>query len=58
MAPVQRRAPGSVRRRPTPVPPATCLTKEYLPNGAVLFKDICTNEAAIQPARTGGPDTN
>jgi hypothetical protein len=27
----------------------TCLTKEYTPTGAVLFKDICTNEAAINP---------
>lgn len=27
----------------------TCLTKEYTPDGAVLFKDICTNEAAINP---------
>jgi hypothetical protein len=27
----------------------TCLTKEYTPEGAVLFKDICTNEAAISP---------
>ena len=29
--------------------PCTCLTKEYTPEGAVLFKDICTNEAAINP---------
>jgi hypothetical protein len=27
----------------------TCLTKEYTPEGAVLFKDLCTNEAAINP---------
>lgn len=27
----------------------TCLTKEYTPEGAVLFKDICTNEAAMNP---------
>jgi len=27
----------------------TCLTKEYTPDGAVLFKDLCTNEAAINP---------
>jgi hypothetical protein len=27
----------------------TCLTKEYTPEGAVLFKDVCTNEAAINP---------
>ena len=29
--------------------PCTCLTKEYTQEGAVLFKDICTNEAAINP---------
>ena len=28
----------------------TCLTKEYLPDGSVLFKDVCTHEAAMQPA--------
>ena len=41
--------------RPVPVEaaalpgPCTCLRKEYLPSGAVLFKDICTNEAAVNP---------
>jgi hypothetical protein len=25
------------------------LTKEYTPEGAVLFKDRCTNEAAMNP---------
>jgi hypothetical protein len=29
--------------------PCTCLTKEYTPQGQVLFKDRCTNEAAINP---------
>ena len=24
-----------------------CLTKEYLPDGSVLFKDLCTKEAAM-----------
>ena len=32
-----------------PVSRCTCLTKEYTQEGAVLFKDICTNEAAINP---------
>jgi hypothetical protein len=27
----------------------TCLRKEYLPNGSVLFRDVCTNESAINP---------
>jgi hypothetical protein len=25
----------------------TCLTKQYLPNGAVLFTDVCTKEEAL-----------
>ena len=35
--------------RPAVAGPCTCLTKEYTPEGAVLFKDVCTNEAAINP---------
>ena len=27
----------------------TCLTKEYTPEGAVVFKDVCTNEIAMNP---------
>src|SRR5262249_45937042 len=27
--------------------PCNCLTKEYLQDGSVLFKDLCTKEAAI-----------
>jgi len=36
----------------TPAPVAatcTCLRKTYLPNGAVLFQDVCTNESAVNP---------
>src|SRR5689334_17084486 len=29
--------------------PCTCLTKEYTSEGAVLFKDRCTNEMAMNP---------
>ena len=29
--------------------PCTCLSKEYTPDGRVLFKDLCTSEAAINP---------
>jgi hypothetical protein len=29
--------------------PCTCLSKEYTPEGAVLFKDNCTNEMAMNP---------
>ena len=35
--------------RPAVAGPCTCLTKEYTPEGAVLFKDRCTNEAAMNP---------
>ncbi len=27
----------------------TCLTKDYTPQGAVVFKDVCTNESAMNP---------
>jgi len=27
----------------------TCLYKEYTPEGAVVFKDLCTNEMAMNP---------
>jgi hypothetical protein len=26
-----------------------CLTKEYLPTGQVMFRDVCTNEWAMNP---------
>jgi hypothetical protein len=39
-------------------PTCTCLTKEYLPNGAVLFKDVCTNEAAMNPPNEQAAQTN
>jgi hypothetical protein len=36
--------------RPAYTPPRrVCLTKEYLPTGAVLFRDVCTNEWAQNP---------
>lgn len=35
--------------RPAAAGACTCLTKEYTPDGRVLFKDRCTNEAAINP---------
>jgi hypothetical protein len=33
----------------------TCLTKEYTPQGQVLFKDVCTNEMALNPPETASP---
>jgi hypothetical protein len=35
--------------RPAVAGPCTCLTKEYTQEGAVVFKDRCTNELAINP---------
>jgi hypothetical protein len=32
-----------------------CLTKEYTPEGAVVFKDVCTQEMAMNPPANGGP---
>jgi hypothetical protein len=35
-----------------------CLTKEYTQDGAVVFKDVCTNEMAMNPpAAPQGPAT-
>jgi hypothetical protein len=33
----------------------TCLTKEYTPQGAVVFKDVCTNEMAMNPPVNASP---
>jgi hypothetical protein len=33
----------------------TCLTKEYTPEGAVVFKDLCTKEMAMNPPETPAP---
>jgi hypothetical protein len=35
--------------RPALPGPCTCLSKEYTPDGAVLFQDRCTNEMAMYP---------
>lgn len=35
--------------RPAIAGPCTCLSKSYTPEGAVLFKDNCTNEMAMNP---------
>ena len=42
-------------------PTCNCLTKEYLPDGNILFKDLCTKEAAMtvnapqEQAEASGP---
>jgi hypothetical protein len=33
----------------------TCLTKDYTPQGAVVFKDVCTNEMAMNPPVDASP---
>ena len=43
-------APAVTVPAPAAAPPASCLTKEYLANGPVLFKDTCTKEWAIGTA--------
>jgi hypothetical protein len=32
---------------PVSTGPCTCLTKQYLQDGSVMFKDICTKESAL-----------
>jgi hypothetical protein len=47
-------APVATTPVSTPAPVAkdtcTCLTKTYLPDGSVLFKDVCTKEMAMATA--------
>ena len=40
---------AAVRPAPAVPGPVSCLTKEYTPTGAVLFRDICTSEWAMNP---------
>ena len=42
----------------TPRAPATCLTKEYLQTGVVLFKDVCTPEWAMNSTTVTRPVTS
>jgi hypothetical protein len=42
-----------------PTATCNCLTKEYLPDGTVLLKDLCTKEMAMNPPvveQAQGPD--
>jgi hypothetical protein len=45
-AALAKQAPAKQASAP---PPGTCLTKEYLGNGAVKFTDNCTGEWAQRP---------
>jgi hypothetical protein len=49
--------PSSGGTAAAPAAPCNCLTKQYLPDGSVLFQDICTREAATMPAaqQANGP---
>jgi hypothetical protein len=40
---------------PAAAPVCTCLTKQYMDNGAVVFTDTCTNESAIAMPPAGAP---
>jgi hypothetical protein len=35
--------------------PCNCLTKEYLPDGNVMFKDLCTKEEAMMTQEAPSP---
>lgn len=41
--------------RPAVAGPCTCLSKEYTPEGVVVFKDRCTNEMAMNPPPAAAP---
>jgi len=43
---------------PVATPVDTCLTKEYLENGTVRFKDVCTKEWAINSTDRDGKASN
>jgi hypothetical protein len=54
-APVQAVSAGvSVPAAPAAAAPCNCLTKQNLPDGSVLFQDICTKESAIAAPQTVG----
>jgi len=46
-------APAVAPAAPAAQPTGSCLTKNYLPNGSVMFADMCTQEQAVAP--TNGP---
>ena len=41
-----------------PAPSCTCLTKEYMDDGRVVFKDVCTKEMAVAPSSTKKADAD
>jgi len=47
-------APVSTPAPPAATGPCNCLTKQTLPDGSVLFADICAQQSAIAPPQTLG----
>jgi hypothetical protein len=48
-------APAPAEAAPQSAPgPCSCLTKQTLADGSVLFADICTQQSAIAPPQTMG----
>jgi len=48
-------APAAAPQAPAPQAPANCLTKSYMPNGTVVFADMCTQEQGIGQPNGGQP---
>jgi len=46
--------PGPAVAPQAPTGTCNCLTKQQLPNGAVLFQDVCTQQSAIAPPQEVG----
>jgi hypothetical protein len=53
-APVQAVSAGVSVPAQAAAAPCNCLTKQNLPDGSVLFQDICTKESAIAAPQTVG----
>jgi len=53
-APVAVAAPAPVGAPAAPEAPCNCLTKQSMPDGSVLFQDICTKESWVVAPRTVG----
>ena len=52
-----RPAPVAAPARPTPSAPPSCLSKEYLQGGLVMFRDTCSKEWAMNTSTEQRPVT-
>ena len=52
-APVRVSAPAPAPAPTVAASPCSCLTKQTLPDGSVLFQDICTKESALEAPQEG-----